>query len=66
MNIANPSLENERLPFELGWTQKTDEITLMKIMAMTTIVRNATSLLTGGNTADDSPHGKRDLHGVLF
>jgi hypothetical protein len=50
----------------LGWTKKTDEITLMKIMATTSIIRNATSLLTGGNTAEDSPHGKRDLHGGLF
>ncbi|RYN59007.1 hypothetical protein AA0114_g1900 [Alternaria tenuissima] len=58
--------ENERLPFELGWTQKTDEITLMKIMATTDIIRNATSLLTGGETAEDSPHGKRDLHGGMF
>ncbi|RAR04720.1 Chloroperoxidase-like protein [Stemphylium lycopersici] len=58
--------QKERLPFELGWTQKTDEITLMKITAMTELVRNATNLFTGGNTAEDSPHSKRDLHGVLF
>jgi hypothetical protein len=38
----------------------------MKIMATTSIIRNATSLLTGGNTVEDSPHGKRDLHGGLF
>jgi hypothetical protein len=38
----------------------------MKIMATTDIIRNATSLLTGGETAEDSPHGKRDLHGGMF
>ncbi|KAI4906599.1 hypothetical protein J4E90_010493 [Alternaria incomplexa] len=58
--------ENERLPNDLGWTKKSDEITLMNILATTSIVRNATSLLTGGNTAEDSPHGKRDIHGGMF
>jgi len=64
--VADNWAENERLPFELGWTQKTDEITLMKIMATTDIIRNATSLLTGGETAEGSPHGTRDLHGGMF
>ena len=63
---ANAKTENERLPNELGWTKKSDEITLMNILATTSIVRNATSLLTGGNTAEDSPHGKRDIHGGMF
>jgi hypothetical protein len=38
----------------------------MNILSMTTLIRNATNLLTGGNTAEDSPHGKRDLHGGIF
>jgi len=63
---ANVRAENERLPNELGWTKKSDEITLMNILATTSIVRNATSLLTGGDTAEDSPHGKRDIHGGMF
>ncbi|KAI4937562.1 uncharacterized protein J4E92_002293 [Alternaria infectoria] len=63
---ANAKAENERLPNDLGWTKKSDEITLMNILATTSIVRNATSLLTGGNTAEDSPHGKRDIHGGMF
>jgi len=63
---ANLRAENERLPNDLGWTKKSDEITLMNILATTSIVRNATSLLTGGSTAEDSPHGKRDIHGGMF
>jgi len=63
---VNVRVENERLPNDLGWTKKPDEITLMNILATTSIVRNATSLLTGGNTAEDSPHGKRDIHGGMF
>lgn len=63
---ADVTAENERLPNELGWTKKSDEITLVNILATTSIVRNATSLLTGGNTAEDSPHGKRNLHGGMF
>ncbi|KAI4933280.1 hypothetical protein J4E85_003685 [Alternaria conjuncta] len=63
---VNLKAENERLPNDLGWTKKSDEITLMNILATTSIVRNATSLLTGGNTAEDSPHGKRDIHGGMF
>ena len=63
---ANVIAENERLPNDLGWTKKSDEITLMNILATTSIVRNATNLLTGGNTAEESPHGKRDIHGGMF
>jgi hypothetical protein len=58
--------ENERLPEELGWSKKADEVTLMDIMSLTTVMRKATNLQTGGNTTESTPHGKRDLHGGLF
>jgi hypothetical protein len=58
--------ENERLPEELGWSKKTDEVTLMDILSVTAIVRNATSLLTGSPAeAPESPHRRRDLHAGL-
>ena len=58
--------ENERLPEELGWSKKTDEVTLTNILSVTAIVRNATSLLTGPPAgAPDSPHRRRDLHAGL-
>ncbi|KAF1920005.1 Chloroperoxidase [Ampelomyces quisqualis] len=55
---------NERLPEELGWSKKSNEITLMDILSTTAIVRNATSLLTGP-PAPESPHRRRDLHAGL-
>ena len=63
---ADQETENERLPIELGWSKKADEITLQTIMGMTSVVRNATSLLTGAPAAaPDSPHGRRDLHAFV-
>lgn len=58
--------ENEKLPYELGWTKKEDPITLEKILHMTSVIRNATSLLTGGHVPAEGTHGKRDLHAGLF
>lgn len=60
--------ENERLPEELGWTKKTDPITLQIILGTTDIVRNATSLLTGGaaEAAPADPHKRRNLHSGMF
>ncbi|KAF2851321.1 Cloroperoxidase [Plenodomus tracheiphilus IPT5] len=58
--------ENEKLPYELGWTKKEDPITLEKILHMTSVIRNATSLLTGGATPAEGSHEKRDLHAGLF
>lgn len=54
---------NERLPEELGWTKKSNEITLLDILSTTAMVRNATSLITGPSIeAPESPHTARDLH----
>ena len=58
--------ENERLPVELGWSKKNQSITLQAITSTTAIVRNATSLLTGGAAAPADPHKRRDLHSGLF
>lgn len=55
-------VENERLPEELGWSKKNESITLNTILGATAIVRNATSLLTGGEAASVDPHKRRDLH----
>lgn len=57
--------ENERLPNELGWTKKADEVTLTNILSVTGIVRNATNLLTGPPAGPESPHRRRDLHAGL-
>ncbi|KAF3037277.1 hypothetical protein E8E12_008484 [Didymella heteroderae] len=57
---------NERLPIELGWSKKSNSITLETILNMTAIVRNATNLLTGGAFAPVNPHRRRDLHNGLF
>ncbi|PQE11899.1 sterigmatocystin biosynthesis peroxidase stcc protein [Rutstroemia sp. NJR-2017a BVV2] len=38
--------ENERLPTELGWNRPTDVIQLEDIAALTTVIGNATSLIT--------------------
>src|SRR5690242_8305853 len=60
--------ENERLPEELGWTKKTDPITLQIILGTTDTVRNATSLLTGGaaEAAPADPNKRRNLHSGMF
>ncbi|KAF3046289.1 hypothetical protein E8E11_005107 [Didymella keratinophila] len=58
--------ENERLPTELGWSKKNTSITLETILGTTAIVRNATSLLTGGAAAPADPHKRRDLHSGFF
>jgi hypothetical protein len=57
--------ENERLPEELGWSRRTDEVTLERTIRLTGVMAQATNLLTSGN-ATLVPHGKRDLHNGLF
>lgn len=66
--VVNKSTENERLPEELGWSKKTDAITLQTILGATSIVRNATNLLTGGEAeaAPADPHKRRNLHSGMF
>ena len=58
------SIENERLPSELGWTKKEQVISIQDILSVTNIIRNATSLLTDSEAV---PHAKkrRDLHAGL-
>lgn len=57
-------IENERLPSELGWTKKTEPVTLENITRVANIIRNATSLFTPGGSAPHSAR-RRDLHSGL-
>jgi hypothetical protein len=52
--------ENERLPVELGWKKQANVIQLTDVMAMSSLIGNATSLFTGSTTTAHS--AKRDLH----
>ena len=63
---ADNCAENERLPNDLGWTKKTDEVTLENILVVSDVIRNATNLLTGGNKTAAAPHRRRDLHSGMF
>lgn len=54
-------VENERLPSELGWTKKSNPVTLEQIGRMSQLIGNATNLLTGGNAPETVD--RRDLHG---
>ena len=55
------------MPEELGWSKKNESITLQTILGTTAIVRNATSLVTGGeDAASADPHKRRNLHSGLF
>ncbi|PYH44730.1 peroxidase family protein [Aspergillus saccharolyticus JOP 1030-1] len=54
--------ENERLPVELGWRTKSEAVGLEAITAMSNMIRNKTSLLTGSGPVSGSEVSKRDLH----
>ncbi|KAF2868647.1 Chloroperoxidase [Massariosphaeria phaeospora] len=60
--------ENERLPFELGWTTRGEPVDLQRILAVSETIRSATNLLTpaepASSTKAESPHGagRRDVH----
>lgn len=52
---------NERLPTELGWTTKTEVVTLEDITRVSDLIRNATSLFTDAAPASEAAQ-RRDLH----
>ncbi|RMZ71389.1 sterigmatocystin biosynthesis peroxidase stcC [Pyrenophora seminiperda CCB06] len=56
----------ERLPTELGWVKKTDQITLSTVQRITGLVENAVNRLQGANIKTMRRHGRRDMHGGLF
>lgn len=56
----NRTVENERLPTELGWSKQVDEVSLTDILRIQGIVQNATSLITDSEAAQS--HVRRDLH----
>lgn len=53
--------ENERLPVELGWTKSEKIVSLTDITFLTSMIRNATSLITSSKPG--AAVGRRDLHG---
>lgn len=60
--------ENERLPTELGWSRKTEEVTLEAILAVSDMVGSKVSLLTdeaNSTTTKRSLRAVRDLHSGL-
>ena len=58
--------ENERFPHELGWNKKTQVMTNADMANAANIIRNATKLLTGGDTIVARSIGKLDLHSGMF
>lgn len=54
--------ENERLPTELGWSVKEDAVTLENILALSEMLRNATSLITDSTESPKTAPRGRDLH----
>ncbi|KAI1497363.1 Cloroperoxidase [Biscogniauxia marginata] len=63
--------QNERLPVELGWSTKTDVVTLEDILKVSQAIGNATSLFTPDESSNTTtPHRRRrrvDTHfGPLY
>jgi len=44
---ANKVVENERLPWELGWMKREEKVGLRDVLDVVEAIRDATSLLTG-------------------
>jgi len=40
-------IENERLPWELGWRKREEKVGLRDVLDVVEAIRDATSLLTG-------------------
>lgn len=58
---TNLVAENERLPVELGWIKSEKIVSLADITLLTSMIRNATSLITPSKSG--AAVGRRDLHG---
>ena len=54
-------LENERLPFELGWHTREQAISQEDVQGVSDMIANATSLITGEGSSPETR--RRDLHG---
>lgn len=56
--------ENERLPEELGWTKKTEPITLTNISSVVSMIASAASLITSSGSGNETTQAarRRDLH----
>lgn len=61
---------NERLPAELGWTKKTEPVTLEAISTQVNAIAAAQGLTTtDGNSTTTTPHRRRsipDLHSGMM
>ncbi|KAF2760421.1 hypothetical protein EJ05DRAFT_536531 [Pseudovirgaria hyperparasitica] len=55
--------ENERLPTELGWSKKTETVTMGEVLRAGGVIRRATSLLTSSEVTGHTSL-RRGLHGT--
>lgn len=53
-------VENERLPWELGWMKREEKVGLRDVLDVVEAIRDATSLLTGGVTEKWSVKERRN------
>jgi len=60
--LIDDSIENERLPFELGWSRKVGSIGIQDILDLTGVMSRALYLTTGGNDTTTAAHLRRGLH----
>lgn len=60
--------ENEKLPTELGWVKQANAINLDQVMATSTLISNAASLITvdSNTTTTTSAERRRDLHAGFY
>lgn len=63
---ANVRVENERLPWELGWRKREKTVGLRDVLDVVEVVRKATRLLTGdgktGGQNDGARVARRSIH----
>ncbi|KAF2647155.1 Cloroperoxidase [Lophiostoma macrostomum CBS 122681] len=64
-NLIEYFFLNEKLPFELGWTQKTHVMSLEDITKVSQAIGNATNLFTGGD-AQAAKLRRGDFHAGMF
>ncbi len=59
----NCHIENERLPFELGWKTRQEVVYIESVAHVAGLIGQATSLITGTTATTQSK--SRDLHGAF-
>jgi len=58
-------IENERLPWELGWMKREEKVGLRDVLDVVEAIRGATGLLTGGATEKWSVEEGRNGNAAL-